>query len=249
MQYIPIHTRAFVPPKDDITEVVKSTARQLRDGDILLITSKIVAISEGRCVAKGTCEKDSLIMAECEASIGRERVPGKYAILTILHHTLIPSSGIDESNGNGYYILWPKDPMQSAKNLWNIVREESGIKNIGVIVTDSHCVPMRYGVVGVSIGFYGFHPIVDLVGRPDIFGRPIKVSKQNIPDAITSGAVYMMGETSEQTPLCIARGIPNVRFTDTSTSNELLVPKEDDIYAPLYTSFDRNRGGDAPVAI
>jgi F420-0:gamma-glutamyl ligase len=240
MHYIPIRTRAFYPPQSDLTPTLKKTARRLRERDILLVTSKVVAIHEGRTIPIETADKDQLIIEESERYLPRASVPGGHAILTVLHHTLIASSGIDESNGNGYYILWPMDPMSSAKRIWKLLKKESGLKNIGVILTDSHSVPMRYGVIGISIGYYGFHPVNDLIGRPDIFGREIHSSKQNIPDALAAGAVYLMGETNERTPLLIARGVPNVTFASADTTHELLVPPEQDLFAPLYKSFKKS---------
>src|SRR5205814_1858990 len=113
------------------------------------------------------------------------------------HHTLIASAGIDESNGNGYYILWPEQIQQVAKEIWEHVRKTKNIQNLGVIITDSHSLPLRWGVLGVAIGFFGFMPLTDLRGKMDIFGRSLIMTRQNIPDAIAGAGVYFMGEGDE----------------------------------------------------
>ena len=64
-------------------------------------------------------------------------------MLTMKNNILIPTAGIDESNGKGYYILWPKDPYQSAKKIYNFIKQEFKLNNFGIIISDSHCVPLR----------------------------------------------------------------------------------------------------------
>ena len=69
--------------------------------------------------------------------------PGGHVMLTMKNNILIPTAGIDESNGKGYYILWPKDPYQSAKKIYNFIKQEFKLNNFGIIISDSHCVPLR----------------------------------------------------------------------------------------------------------
>ncbi len=116
MKIIPIKTRKVIPPKDDIYNVLDKYCNDLKDGDVLLITSKIIAIHQGLCVAIAeTKNKDYLIKKEAEAFIPREESPGGYVILTLKENTMIASAGIDESNSKDYYVLWPKESHKEAK--------------------------------------------------------------------------------------------------------------------------------------
>ncbi len=232
MQVIPIKTRVFSPPKDDIFPTLRTVARSLKEGDVLVVTSKIVAIGEGRCVPATTAEaKRKLVQKEAESRITFGGA--KDVTFSIKEHTIIASAGIDDSNGNGYWILWPKDPMKSAKEIWKIVRKEAGLTKLGVIISDSYCTPMRSGTTGISIGFYGFRPVVNHIGKKDIFGRKFVFSKSNIADGVVAAAVAVMGETSEQTPIVIVRDVPQLRFTDKDVRQELFIEPRKDIYYPL----------------
>ncbi len=240
MDLIPVKTRKLLPPKDDLFSVFDEYLPPLKEGDILLVTSKVVAIHQGRCVPKNVgVNKDDLIKQEAERYIGREQSPG-HAILTLKHHTLIASAGIDESNANNHFILWPEKIVDSAKEIWSFLRNKYRLRNLGVVLTDSHTVPLRYGVIGVSIGHFGFYPTVDLRGRPDLFGYKFTMTKQDIPDALAALGVLLMGEADECTPILIIRGYC-ATFTDKDTSNDLYVRPEDDLYKPLLDVFSRSK--------
>ncbi|KKW10452.1 MAG: hypothetical protein UY50_C0034G0009 [Parcubacteria group bacterium GW2011_GWA2_49_9] len=236
MQVLPIKTRVFNPPHDDISLTLKEVATKLQEKDILVVTSKIVAIGEGRCILATTSEaKARLVQQESESRTTFGGV--KDVTFSIKGHTVIASAGIDESNGNGYVILWPRDPMESAKSIWKCIRKETGLKELGVIITDSYCTPMRSGVIGISIGFFGFHPVANHIGKKDIFGRKFKFSKSNIAEGVAAAAVTVMGETDEQIPIAIARDVPQLRFTGKDTSIELYIDPKKDIYYPLLKPF------------
>ena len=123
MNFIPIETRLFIPPKDNLYQELDKI--KFRDKDILVITSKVISIHEGRCVKITAGQnKDELILREAEKFLPRKFVPGAKALLTIKHHTPIASSGIDTKNGNGYYILWPKNPALSAKKIYRHIKNK-----------------------------------------------------------------------------------------------------------------------------
>ena len=153
--------------------------------------------------------------------------------LTINEHTLIGSAGIDEGNANGHYILWPKNPYDTAHELWRYFRARFKINSLGVVVVDSHCVPLRWGRVGISIGFFGIEPVDDHSGKPDIFSRPFKYARSNMIEGIAAAAVLAIGETNEQTPVCIVRDVPNLLFSDQDRRDELIITPEEDMYYPL----------------
>lgn len=123
--------------------------------------------------------------------IPRKECPGEYVVLTVKDNTLIPSAGIDESNSDGYYILWPKDSQKEAKKICKYIKSKFNLKKIAVIITDSHTTPLRYGTTGISTGFYGLEPFHDYRGSEDIFGRKMKISRGNMVDALSTAGVPM----------------------------------------------------------
>lgn len=239
MKFIKIRTRPILPPKDNFYPILEKFLPKLLEGDILMITSKILAIHQGRCIKIGAeINKRELIEKEAEKSIASNIPAGKF-ILTLKENTLIPTSGIDESNGNGYYILWPKKPTLLAQELCLHLKNKFRIKNLAVIITDSHTVPLRYGVMGISIGSFGLEPLYSYIGKEDIFGRKLKATKVNVVDAISASAVLLMGEGKEQTPMIIVRDAKFVKFTSKNTRKKLVIPISKDIYRPLLTKFKK----------
>ena len=238
MLFLPIRTRPFLPPQDDLYELIDTHVPALQEGDVLIITSKILAIHQGRCVKiEDSVNKDDLILQEAEKYIPRSEVPKGYVLLTVKQNTLIPSAGIDESNGNGYYILWPEKIQQSAKEIWEYLKKKFTLGNVGVIITDSHTIPLRYGVVGISIGFYGIKPFKDYRGMQDIFGRTLTMTRSNIVDALAGIAVLLMGEGREQTPMLVLHGADFLEFTDEDVYHTFVIPADEDIYMPLLKTF------------
>lgn len=233
MEFIPIKTRPLLPPEDDLYEVLDTYLPELQEGDIVLITSKVVAIHQGRCrKISETPDKYALVREEAEKYIKPEPTAQYPIWLTLKHHTLIATAGIDESNANGYYVLWPEHIQDAARELWERIRKIRNVTNLGVILTDSHSLPLRWGVLGVAIGFWGLEPTTDLRGRPDIFGRPLAMTRQNIPDALAAIGVYLMGEADERTPLLLVRGF-GARFTERDTAGMFWIEPKDDMYKKL----------------
>jgi F420-0:gamma-glutamyl ligase len=235
----PIRARVFLPPKDNLFSLIKETPFELKEKSIIVFTSKIVSIWQGRCKKMNLIKnKDDLIKKEAELYLEREQAPKGCAILTIKNNTLIPTAGIDESNANGYYILWPKSPFSAAKKIYKFIKKNYGLKNFGVIISDSHCIPLRAGTLGISISYYGFRPLKDYRGKKDIFGRKMKISQLNIADSLAAAATLAMGEGKEQTPIALIEGIDLVKFDDFDSGklNPLEIKREEDIYAPLLSS-------------
>lgn len=111
-----------------------------------------------------------------------------------------------------------------------------GIKNLGVIISDTRSAPLRIGTVGRAIGCAGFLPTKSYVGKEDLFGRKSRVTVSNIADALATSAVFMMGEGDEQTPLVIIKDAP-VSFTNkplNEKDKELNLSPEHDIFSYIY---------------
>ncbi|MFA7253030.1 MAG: coenzyme F420-0:L-glutamate ligase [Patescibacteria group bacterium] len=219
-----------------IYEVLDQFLREFNDRSVLAVTSKIISVCEGNVVEIGEIDKQKLIQKEADFMI---KSKNKYDIpLTIKNDILIPLAGIDESNGDGKYILWPRDPQSSANQIRQHLIERFGIKHAGVIITDSKTSPLRWGTTGVAIAHSGFKALNDYRGKLDLFDRPLEVSQANIADGLAASAVVAMGEGNEQTPMAIIEDLPFVKFQDRNPSDNelqsLIISKEDDLYNSIY---------------
>jgi len=238
-----VKTRPLIPPQDDLLSVISESIFELKEKSIIVVTSKVVSIWESRCIKISEVKnKEDLVRQEADIYIGRNEKSSYGAImptLTIKNNILIPTAGIDESNADGYYILWPKDPFASAKKIYEFIKKQYGPKEFGVIISDSHTAPLRTGITGIGISFFGFNPLRDYRNKKDIFGRKLKMSQTNIADSLAAAAVYEMGEGAEQTPIAIIEDAGDIEFTEKDFSpNPLVISPDDDIYAPILKSVN-----------
>jgi F420-0:gamma-glutamyl ligase len=213
------------------------------------IASKIVSTCENRFVPKVTGdrqEKHDLVRQEAEWFI--EPHSSKYDLMLTIHRNwMFVNAGIDESNADNQYILWPKDPQASVNAVWRFLREHYNIKEVGVTMSDSISIPLNWGVMGHAIAFCGFNPLKSYIGKPDLFGRTMKMEQVNIMQSVTAAAVLEMGEGNESTPLGVVRDVKDVEFLDhepTATElAQLKIALEDDAYAPILTKAEWKKGG------
>jgi F420-0:gamma-glutamyl ligase len=228
----PVRTRIFKTSENLVDFVVDHVDSFLvKEFMVVAITSKIVSLAENRLVDRSSISKRDLITREADENLG-EVAHGSF--LTIKHGLFILSAGIDESNSEGdQYILYPEDPFLSAKNLWQGLRERWKLKQLGVILTDSHTTPLRRGVTGLALSHWGFRGLKDLVGSPDLFGRKMKMTTVNVADSLAVTATLLMGEANEAQPIAILQNAP-VEFVDTIDRTELIMPLEEDLYAPFF---------------
>ena len=238
-----IKTRKFLPPKDDLWSLLLTSIKSIKDSSIVCISSKVVAIAEGRSVPIENISKDDLAIKEADRYIPRDQAPDGLILHTIINNMLVASAGIDESNGNGYFILWPENPQLSAKKIWEFLKEKYKLENLGVVITDSRLIPLRRGVVGIAIGFYGFNPLKDYRGKEDIFGREFKMETSNIPDSLATAAVLEMGEGAETRPIAIISGVKDIEFTSKDESENLKIEEKEDMFYPLLSSANWMKGG------
>lgn len=238
-----IKTRKFLPPQDNLEELLSDNINSLEEGSIVVVTSKVVAIGEGSCIDVSKIERDALIIAEADKYLPRDLSPQGLVIQTIKDNMLVASAGVDESNGNGYFVLWPKNSQTSAKRIWEFLREKYNVKKIGVLITDSRLTPLRAGVVGYGIGYFGFKPLKDYRGKIDLFGREFKMETSNIPDSLASAAVLEMGEGSECQPLAIITDVSYIEFVSETKDEDLNIQFEKDMFYPFLTSVKWIKGG------
>lgn len=229
---IPVQTSLYRQGEDLVEFIFNSIPKEeWQEGLVLAITSKIVSLAEGRLVPADSISKKELMQKEADIFLGEI---GHGVTLTVKSHLLLAGAGIDESNSeNGDYILYPVDPFKSVEFIRIGLQARTGLKNLGVILTDSKTGPLRLGVTGVAISFAGFSPLKNMIGEKDLFGRPLKMTKINLVDSLASAAVLMMGEAAERCPLALIKNAP-VDFCDHPQKSDLLVSPEEDMYFPLY---------------
>jgi putative folate metabolism gamma-glutamate ligase len=220
-----------------LEDILNTYISDLKEKTVIAITSKIISLSQGRIIPRNSVSsKYALIQQEADAYL-REDQCVYNAHLTLKHNLLIPSAGIDESNGNDMYILYPLSIQMVAQEIWNYLRKMHQIESLGVIITDSHTTPLRKGVTGITLGWCGFDPLYSYVGEPDIYEKPLQLTYVNILDSLGACAVFMMGEGAERTPICIIEDAPRVQFSLVPPSQDQVemtsITLEDDIYAPI----------------
>ncbi len=233
MQIKAIKTRIFLETEALLPFILKYV-KKLPEKSILVVTSKIVALSEGRTVVyKSRFQKIKLIKQESDFAIKT-----KITWLTIKDGMVMSSAGIDESNAKGKLILLPKDSFQSADFIRKKLKKIFKIKKLGVLITDSRIFPLRAGIVGVSLGYAGFKGIRDYRGTNDIFGRVLKMSRTDVADSLATSAVLCMGEGKEQQPLAIITNAP-IEFVEKVSKKELFIDPKEDLYLPLFEKIKK----------
>lgn len=201
-----------------IMKSIDNAGIKLQDGDVIIVSSKFVSMSEGNVVglkdiqvspkAKALANKlamderlAELVTREADTIFGG--VPG--FALTTKDGVLAPNAGVDTSNvQSGLAIVYPRRPFKKAESIRRAIRKETG-KDVGIILSDSRLIPTRIGTIGLAIGVAGIRPIEDDRGRTDLFGKPLKVTRRAIADDLATGAQLLMGEADEAVPIVIAR--------------------------------------------
>ena len=244
----PVQSAAF-----DLIETFSAALERegvsLQTGDVLAISSKYTAISEGRIIsldsiqvsddAKRLSERYQmnpvmvqLVLNEADHVFGG--IPG--FLLTQKDGIISPNAGIDRSNiPLGYAVLFPEYPYQSAERIGQALQRRFGI-HIGVILTDSWLMPGRLGTTGVALATSGFEPLADERGKPDLFGNPLMVTRRSVTDQIVAAAELVMGERDEATPFAIVRGA-NITLSDQPLSErDVMINWTECIYVQSLTA-------------
>lgn len=236
MQIQAVKTHKITSKDKSIFKVIDDHLSNFEERSILCITSKIISITEGRIVPIENSNKDELVEKESEYFLPKEE--NQYGFhLTITKNLLIPAAGIDESNGNGHYILWPSNPQESANKIREYLKTRFNIKFAGVIITDSKTTPLRWGTTGVGIAYSGFQPLKDYIGKKDLFDREMRFTKANVMDGLAAAAVTVMGEGEEQTPIAIISNITNAQFQDRNPTHDELDALKIDLDTDVYSSI------------
>lgn len=232
MQIKAIKTGVF-RENEELVPFILKYVKKIPEKSVLIITSKIVALSEGRTAAIDPSIphdkfRETIIKSESEYMLRTA-----HTWLTLKNGVLMTSAGIDESNGGGKIILLPRDGFKTARNIRKALCKKYRVKNLGILITDSRKLPTRVGIIGSAVGYAGFKGLKDYRGRPDIFCRILKSARVNVADSLATVAVLCMGEGGEQTPLALITGAP-VEFAEKINKKELKINIKDDLYLPLF---------------
>jgi len=228
----PLEGFPLVSPGDDlsiiIAEVLQKNDLFLQDGDILVVTQKIVSKAENSLVNLTTVypseqalnyasltDKDprliELILSESEQVLRT-----RHHLIIVVHRLgfVCANAGIDHSNVSGLWgepedwvLLLPENPSASAKKIRQELEEDAHCR-IGVLIIDSHGRAWRMGTVGVAIGLSGLPGLVDLRGVADLFDYHLRVTQVAAADELAAAASLVMGQASEGTPVVLVRGFP-----------------------------------------
>ncbi|MBU0576775.1 coenzyme F420-0:L-glutamate ligase [Patescibacteria group bacterium] len=241
MQVKPIQT-PIIKKGYDLLALIRDSLCELEEKSIVVVTSKVVALCESR-VAKiktGTHgEKHALAKKEAEAYINESY--SKYNLLiTIKHGAIAVNAGIDQSNTGKYYAFLPKNPYRSAKEIWQFLRKEFRVKQLGVLITDSRTMPLKWGTVGSAIAHCGFRALINKIGTPDLFGRNLQMTQVNVAEGLAAAAVVEMGEANEAQPLAVITDASQVEFQSRPPTKKdiasLKIAIEDDVYGPMLSA-------------
>ncbi len=223
----PIHTGIF-KEKQDLVSFIKRYIPALKNGAVLVVSSKLVCLWKGTSVDyRSKRQKENLIRRESDAALKT-----KLAWLTLKAGMLMTNAGIDESNAQGKLLLLPPDLYACAAELRAALCRAYGRKKLGLIITDSMILPLRAGVIGAAVAYAGFSGVRDERGKKDIFGKPLETTLVNLADALAAAASVTMGECKERRPLCVIEGAP-IKFVAKTDPEEIQYPPEQDLYAPL----------------
>jgi coenzyme F420-0:L-glutamate ligase / coenzyme F420-1:gamma-L-glutamate ligase len=240
---IPIKTKRLL--KNPLTDVFKIIKGKLKNNDILILTSKIVSLE-----CNGLVDVRKVVFSQQAIKLGKkygispqfaqlvinesDHVLGgvKRAVLTLKSGVLMANAGIDASNvPENYVVKLPKNLEKIADEIRLKIKRTIG-KNIGLIISDSVCLPLRLGTHHYALAISGFNGIIDERNKKDLYHKSMKITTHNVADEIASTAGLIMGERDERIPAVIIRGLP-VKFINVSAkklTKELLISRHQDLF-------------------
>ena len=228
-----------VRPGDDlaglIVAAVDAGEHDLADGDVVVVTQKVVSKAENRLVAIDPDDPHAHRPLVLEESVRVLRRRGDLVISETAHGFVCANAGIDLSNVEaGWAALLPEDPDRSARRIRDALVHRFGI-GVAVIVSDTFGRPWRRGVTDVAIGSAGLRPVVDLRGTTDALGRELMVTEVAVADEIAAAAELVMGK-ADGIPVAVVRGIPLDWLGEGSVVGDLVPPPHDDLFRYWFSA-------------
>jgi coenzyme F420-0:L-glutamate ligase/coenzyme F420-1:gamma-L-glutamate ligase len=233
LEIFPVHGIPEVEPGDILAEVIAEAVRRdgpaLADGDVVVVTQKVVSKAEGRVVdldAGDPAARRRLVEGEAVRVLRRR---GELLITETVHGFVCANAGIDLSNvAEGRAALLPTDPDRSARRIRDGLRAQLRVE-VGVVISDTFGRPWRRGATDVAIGCAGVAAVVDLRGRPDARGRPLEVTEVAVADELASAAELVMGKASG-IPVAVVRGVDPSWLRESSVRAEVVRPPGEDLF-------------------
>ncbi|MGW7455591.1 coenzyme F420-0:L-glutamate ligase [Streptomyces sp. NPDC054787] len=210
-----------VRPGDDLVKLITAAAPELRDGDVLLVTSKIVSKAEGRIVEADS--REEAIDAETVRVVARR---GALRIVENRQGLVMAAAGVDASNtAPGTVLLLPEDPDASAAALRAGVRDVLSV-DVGVVVTDTFGRPWRSGLTDVAIGAAGVRVLDDLRGNTDAHGNPLSATIVAAADELAAAGDLVKGKATGM-PVAVVRGLAHLVGEGSSARDLVRAPADD----------------------
>ncbi|WAZ22161.1 coenzyme F420-0:L-glutamate ligase [Streptomyces cinnabarinus] len=209
---------------DDLAKLIAAAEPALADGDVLLVTSKIVSKAEGRIVE--AADREAAIDAETVRVVARR---GTLRIVENRQGLVMAAAGVDASNTPaGTVLLLPEDPDASARAIRDGLRDALGV-NVGVIVTDTFGRPWRSGLTDVAIGAAGVQVLDDLRGGQDAYGNPLSATVVATADELAAAGDLVKGKAAGL-PVAVVRGLAHVVAEDGEGARAMVRGGHDDMF-------------------
>ncbi|GFH75527.1 coenzyme F420-0:L-glutamate ligase [Micromonospora chalcea] len=209
---------------DDLAELIAAAAPTLADGDIVLVTSKIVSKAEGRVLAADS--REAAIDAETVRVVARR---GPLRIVENRQGLVMAAAGVDASNTPaGTVLLLPEDPDASARAIRAGLDEALGVE-VGVLVTDTFGRPWRNGLTDVAIGSAGVRVLDDLRGGTDTHGNPLHATVTALADELAAAGDLVKGK-SEGLPVAVVSGLGTLVGDEEAGARQLVRVAADDMF-------------------
>jgi len=229
----PVTGMAEVVAGDDLAQLVVSALQEARwtlsDGDVLVVTQKVVSKAEGRIVPIDHDDPEAKVRLVEEESVRIVRRRGDLLITETRHGFICANAGVDLSNVEaGTAALLPVDPDRSARRIRESLEHRHGVR-VGVVVSDTFGRTWRKGVTDVAIGIAGVAGVVDLRGTPDATGRVLEATEVCVADELASAAELVMGK-DRGVPVAIIRGVDPRWLRPSSVAAEIVRPPGEDLF-------------------
>ncbi|GAA2893646.1 coenzyme F420-0:L-glutamate ligase [Streptosporangium fragile] len=225
LEIFPVPGLPEVREGDDVGELIATALPGLRDGDILVVTSKIVSKAEGR-VRHGV-DRAEAVAAETRRVVARR---GETVIAETAHGFVMAAAGVDASNTPpGTVVLLPADPDASAAAVRARLRERLGV-SVGVIVSDTFGRPWRNGQTDLAVGAAGVTPALDYRGMSDDHGNALEVTLTAVADEFAAAGDLVKGKVA-QTPVAVIRGLAEYTTEEDGPGvRDLIRGSDDDMF-------------------
>ncbi len=248
VRLVPVLPFPLVAPGDDLFAVIRdavdAAGLTIEQGDVLVLAQKIVSKAEGRYRRLSSVvvsDQAKALAAEADKHPGqvqlildesREVLRVRPGVIIVEHRNgyVHANAGIDRSNipnedGDPQVLLLPEDSDASARTLRQAIKDHYGVE-MALIINDSAGRAWRNGTMGFALGCSGIEPVSDLVGKADLYSRPLEVTEVAVADELAAAASFIMGQASEGCPLVIVRGA-DYRSAETGSASLLRDRKMD----------------------